>query len=46
MSPESPLFTRFGVLALAVGAALGIALSLTLWPGRDRAPPANQRACA
>lgn len=39
MSPESPLFTRFGVLALAVGAALGIALSLTLWPGRDRAPP-------
>ena len=40
MSPESPLFTRFGVLALAAGAALGIALSLTLWPGRGRAPAA------
>ena len=41
MSSESPLFTRFGVLALAAGAALGIALSLTLWPGgRGRAPPA------
>jgi carboxyl-terminal processing protease len=39
MSPESPLFTRFGVLALAVGATLGIALSLTLWPGRGRVPP-------
>lgn len=39
MSSESPLFTRFGVLALAAGATLGIALSLTLWPGRDRAPP-------
>jgi carboxyl-terminal processing protease len=39
MRSESPLFTRFGVLALAVGAALGIALSLTLWPGRNRAPP-------
>ena len=40
MSSESPLFTRFGVLALAAGAALGIALSLTLWPGRGRAPAA------
>ena len=39
MSAESPLFTRFGVLALTVGAALGVALSLTLWPGRARPPP-------
>ena len=46
MSSESPLFTRFGVLALAAGAALGIALSLTLWPGRDRAPPPPAAAAA
>jgi carboxyl-terminal processing protease len=46
MSSESPLFTRFGVLALAAGAALGIALSLTLWPGRDRAPPQPAAAAA
>jgi carboxyl-terminal processing protease len=39
MSSESPLFTRFGVLALVVGAVLGIALSLSLSLGRARALP-------
>ncbi len=46
MQTESPLFTRFGILAISVGAALGIALSLVLSVRAERtaAPVASKLA--
>lgn len=41
MNVESPIFTRFGMLAISVGAALGIALSVVIAVRSERPPPAT-----